>query len=257
MIIKGAVNLRGIWKSLEVGVENLIRFNHVAKRTFGVLSLISIAVGFLGCMYCPSPPPPLPSLLYIYYTGTGTPSATMQQHLAPLNLDFQSSTTLPDDLSDYDVIIVYSPNLGASEGARLGAFVDAGGGVALIEATPFYMGLANIASWFGASGYTNAGICTPALVVIDDPFSTGFSVGDEVAKSSCSYGGSAAIINLVPTATLVAAWTPPGDQAFSFVHEYGDGRVYYHAQFGGEYPSENSWDLFLGGIRWLLGQVEL
>ncbi len=185
-----------------------------------------------------------PRALYVYGSGA-TDAATMKTQLTLAGLHVTTAQTAPRDLSRYRVVVaeVAAPPADAIRNYLLG-----GGGVVLIEATPYYLGVNETTDWFGATQYVNAGDCIYASIVADRPLGTTFVVGEPVARSSCAHGGPAAYTRLLENTVRIAEWAD--GTVFAFTHLFARGRVYYQAQFGGAYRGQDTWTLFRAGVRW-------
>ncbi len=190
----------------------------------------------------------------LYVHGAGAVSTgLMEEKLKEKGFKVTSEALAPADLTAYNVVVAH---VNAPAPRYLEAFLARGGGVVLLEATPYYLGMADVADWFGASTYMNAGVCAPAVIDLDAPFGTHFKTGDVVAKSACAWEGAAAVTDLAKDAISIAHWVDP-DCIFAFARQVGDGRVYYQAQFGGAYEGEDAWDLFVAGVQWAAGLTDL
>jgi hypothetical protein len=143
----------------------------------------------------------------------------------------------PNDLSEYDVVVIFAyyalePNMEP----LIRKYIQAGGSVVLIGATPSYLvayskslgcsnNIESIADWFGASRYRNGG--GSISVVVDNPLGTSFSLNEHIFVGS---GISAAAIGSLSSDSKAIALYDTGG-VVAFTHEYGDGRVYYQAYF--------------------------
>jgi hypothetical protein len=183
--------------------------------------------------------------LYVFGKGATAPEV-MATNLASAGFRVQTASVAPSDLSKYAVVICH---VNAPAPAILEDYIGSGGGVVLLEATPYYLGIQDVAEWLGASAYANAEKCEDAVVTGTRPFSTSFEVGSVVAKTSCVWEGAAAMADLLQSAELIAKWEI-SELVYAFTNRYGRGRVYYQAQFGGAYEGEEAWTLFLAGTRW-------
>ncbi len=140
---------------------------------------------------------------------------------------YQEVTTLPGDLSGYDLIILYvGPTADPYWGVQLGTFLNNGGRVLSLGASCFYL----VADWTGAD-YGNGG--GQARVVFDAP-SFGLHEGDIVDSSNNASDPSyrcaaAAWYNLWPGAVELARWEPNpngadcGQSTYAFGYPYGAG----------------------------------
>ncbi len=196
----------------------------------------------------PSPAASTLRALYIYGSGSTNP-ALMIEKLQSAGFYVATAAIAPSGLDDYSLVVAH---VNAASPEQLATFVRRGGGLVMLEATPYYLGVSDIAAWLGAHKYVNAAVCVYARVATDHPMGTEFVTGDIVAKSACAWEGAAAMAELDADAVVFARWESP-DCAFAFGHRYGDGRVYYQAQFGGAYVGEAAWTLFLAGARWATG----
>ncbi|MEW5826363.1 MAG: hypothetical protein AB1778_05975 [Candidatus Bipolaricaulota bacterium] len=188
--------------------------------------------------------------LYVHGIGAIEPEF-MKAQLEAVGFSVDTAAIAPEDLTPYEVVVCH---VNAPDPGILEDYLDGGGGVVLLEATPYYLGVADIASWFGAATYANADDCIEAKLVSRGPLPLTLDVGDVVAKSACAWGGPAAMTGLAEDSVLLAEWASPQGYAFAFARTLPtNGRVYYQAQFAGAYEGERAWDLFLTATRWTAG----
>jgi len=221
----------------------------------GLLGVVLPLLLLTGAPVSPSDevsPPPLASAgtsvgtaLYVFAKGATDPES-MAANLGSAGFRVQTASVAPTDLSRYAVIVCH---VNAPAPEALERYLVGGGGVVLLEATPYYLGMEDVAEWLGAARYANAEKCENAVVMKNEPFSTSFGIGSVVAKSSCIWEGAAAMADLLDTAERIAEWEN-SELAYAFANRYGRGRVYYQAQFGGAYEGEEAWTLFLAGTCW-------
>jgi hypothetical protein len=143
---------------------------------------------------------------------------------------------VPDDLSDYDVVVIFAYYaVEPRHESLIREYVNNGGNVVLIAGTQSYLvsyskklscstDLSSIEDWFGASTYSNK--VGPSHVAFDNPFDTSL-LTNEVLYTGLS--SNAAIGSLSNEAEAIAYWD--SGEVFAFTHDYGAGRVYYHASF--------------------------
>ncbi len=143
---------------------------------------------------------------------------------------------VPDDLSDYDVVVIFAYYaVEPHHETLIRDYINNGGNVVLVAGTQSYLvsyskklscstDLGSIEDWFGASIYLNR--VGSSRVAFDNPFDTTL-VSNEVLYTGLS--SNAAIGSLSNEAEAIAYWD--SDKIFAFTHEYGAGRVYYHASF--------------------------
>jgi hypothetical protein len=150
---------------------------------------------------------------------------------------------IPANLSQYN--LVYLEAYFACEPANepaIRSYVFNGGGVQIWGGAMCYLAyysktmdteqdLSGVASWFGASYYVNAG--GVARVSVANPLGTSLNVGDPlVASVGCSCAG---ITSIGADSQVVAVWDDGA--TFAFMHEYGQGRVYWQAAHQNTTPS--------------------
>jgi hypothetical protein len=193
-------------------------------------------------------------ILYVHTDG-GTAPTVMVERLSAVGYTVTVMSSVPPNTAAFDGIVVHA-NLGEQDAERLEQFAAAGGGVVLLEASAYYMGMANVGDWVGASGYTNASRDTPAVTVGENPFGSSFDSYEEVVRSAVDWGGAAAMEGLALAATPVAIWDEPGVLSYAHTHPHELGRVYYQAQLGGEEVSEAAWELLLSGLGWAVGTLD-
>ena len=143
---------------------------------------------------------------------------------------------VPDDLTPYDVIVMYAyyavePHLES----LIREYIYNGGNVVLLSGIPTYFtihsktlntgyDLERIEDWFGASRYRNDG--GYVRVAFDNPFGTSLLTSE---VSIFEGSGNAAVSSLRNGAKPIAYYDSGG--VFAFTYEFGDGRVYYQANF--------------------------
>jgi hypothetical protein len=155
--------------------------------------------------------------------------------LTNFGLEVSFAADIPENLDDYDVVVLHAYYAIEPKYANLiKAYVANGGGVALVEASPCYFAnycknmnpscdLTSIKEWFGANQYANAG-GSPRLVV-NNPFGASLLTSDTLLRWP---GHSrAAVTSLDSNAQVIALWDDGFTYAFS--RKYGEGRIYYQA----------------------------
>lgn len=162
--------------------------------------------------------------------------------LEQFGFNVQFAGDVPDNLTGYDVVIIYAYwAVEPSQCSLIQNYLANGGGVVLLAGVPEFFrcyckdwwtyrcSTANeslgMQEWFGADAYLNTG--GYANVTVDNPFGTGLSAGESLIQGS-GYS-NAAEDGLHDATQLVAAWG--AGYAFAFTHEYGPGRVFYQATF--------------------------
>jgi len=143
---------------------------------------------------------------------------------------------VPEDLSDYDVVVIFAYYaVEPRHESLIREYINNGGNVVLLAGTQNYLvsyskklscstNLVSIEALFGASTYLNR--VSPSCVAFDNPFGT-FSLTNEVLYTG--FSSNAAISSLSNEAEAIAYWD--SGSVFPFLHEYGAGRVYYHVSF--------------------------
>jgi hypothetical protein len=146
------------------------------------------------------------------------------------------SGDVPEDLSDYDVVVIFAYYaVEPRHEPLIREYINNGGSVVLVAGTQSYLAsyskslscstdLERIEDWFGASTYLNR--VGPARVAFDNPFDTSL-LANEVLYTGLS--SNAAVSSLSGDAEAIAFWD--SGKVFAFTHEYGSGRVYYQASF--------------------------
>lgn len=152
-----------------------------------------------------------------------------------LNVTFAGD--VPSDLSGYDVVVIESYwACEPGDEPIIRNYISSGGGVVIIAGVPGYlvtysknwyigMDLSSIQEWFGASLYENTG--GYARIVVDHPFGTYLLEGDTVFTGLTQSHAAAA--SLDEDARVVARWS--AGVCFAFTHTFGQGRVYYQADY--------------------------
>lgn len=151
--------------------------------------------------------------------------------------DFAVDTfaTIPDNLSQYS--LVYLEAYLACEPVNEPAiriYISSGGGVLMWQGSICYVAyysktwntgqdLSDVADWFGASYFINTG--GDAYVSVPYPLGTNLTSGEQLVTD---VGHSDAGIRSVSTGSQVLATWFDGS-TFAFIHQYGQGRVYWQA----------------------------
>jgi hypothetical protein len=142
---------------------------------------------------------------------------------------------IPANLSQYS--LVYLEAYFACEPANepaIRSYVFNGGGVLVWQGAISYLAyyskssnigqdLSSVASWFGASYFVNTG--GAAYVSVANPLGASLNLGDPLVAgigSSC-----VGITSMSLNSQVLAVWDD--GSTFAFVHEYGQGRVYWQA----------------------------
>ncbi len=148
---------------------------------------------------------------------------------------------LPENLSDYDLVVLYAYYAVEPQHAQLiSDYILNGGNVVIISGTPCYLAdysktlstttnLTSIHEWLGCSGYANA--AGTVNTVFDNPFGTSLLASDILFENDIWW--HAAVTSLNEDSQAIAFWS--SGSVFAFTHEYGDGRVYYQALVNQEF----------------------
>jgi hypothetical protein len=156
---------------------------------------------------------------------------------------------IPQNLNDYDLVLLEA--IWAVEPRHEPLFrnyINNGGGVMIQGPVPCFFSvyckdrwpyrageypngpggtdLTKFQDWFGAREYVNTGGI--AKLTVDDPFGTALQSGTIIHNGQGF--SAAAVTGMSSDATIFARWDL-GGYVFAFTHEYGQGRVYYQAQF--------------------------
>jgi hypothetical protein len=153
-----------------------------------------------------------------------------------LNVSF--SGDIPQDLSNYDVVVISSYFACAPSYSKIiKDYIAGGGGVVLFAGVPealrcYFRGTGGYgiptdplsvdnSDWLGFTGYVNTG--GPAYFALNSPIGTEYSSGDQVMFAN---GHSAAAVTGA-NGSIIALWQT--GEVFACSHEYGLGRLYYQA----------------------------
>jgi YD repeat-containing protein len=196
-----------------------------------------------------------PMALYAPYGDTSNPN--IDEMLTQEGFGIRHSNDIPGDLSNYSLMILHrNEACSPSAAASIKSFVQYGGGAIIMGECPKYLAgntedLSSISDWFGAGAYgTDGGY---ASVTINHPFGTDLLVGDKVDYLSSNDVPS--VISLNPETTAISTWASFG-KTHSFIHSFGQGRVFYYAGDPGycQDPDQqivlNSLTLFEEGLLW-------
>jgi hypothetical protein len=148
---------------------------------------------------------------------------------------------IPENLSDYDLVVLYAYYAAEPIHAPLiRDYVFNGGNVILLSGTIAYFAdysktlslttdLTSIQEWAGCSLYSNAGgTVNPAF---DNPLGTSFSTSDILFSNEIWWHAAASSLN--EDSQPIAYWD--SGTVFAYTYEYGDGRVYYQALVNQEF----------------------
>jgi len=161
-------------------------------------------------------------------------SQSIRQALEQTGFTVESAGDLPENLSDYDLVVIHA--YWAVEPRHMPLirdYVFNGGSVVILAGVPAYLntyckdwwpGNSMLPEWLGGGLYINAG--GNVTVTVNNPFGTAFSAGDSILYANTS---SCAAVSSVANGQVVARWS--SGSVFAFTNEYGQGRVYYQATF--------------------------
>lgn len=160
-----------------------------------------------------------------------TPNSTVSSILNELGLNVTTSTTIPPNLSSYDLVICSEYSACNTTTANyVGSYVQNGGGAILMGGTPSVFcggGFSTncISSWFGTSQYSNVGV-SYAKVEMNNPLNTSLNQNDIIGECT-GWGGAA--VKSVSNATVLAKWDYGSGNIHSFVRSYQNGKVAFWA----------------------------
>jgi hypothetical protein len=172
---------------------------------------------------------------------------SIAQTLRQYGFDVDFTADIPQDLSNYDLVVVQA--FWAVEPRHVQLFrsyINNGGGVVILNGVPCYFSvyckdcwpyragdyptgpggtdLTKFQDWFGAAQYVNTG--GTARLTVDNPFGTALTSGTVVRYDEGF--SAAAVTGLSNDSTVLARWDN-GGFVFAYTHEYGQGRLYYQA----------------------------
>jgi PKD repeat protein len=160
------------------------------------------------------------------------------------DLDVNFAGDIPSNLSSYSLVVLDAYWAVEPRHCQLiRDYIANGGGVVFLAGVPEYFraysktwgcyGLpSDIASlgmeeWLGATDYENTGLHAYVSLVVDNPFGTSLLKGDNIFVGSSNSHASMASLN--GDSQVVATWS--SGFYFAYNHTYGQGRVYYQADF--------------------------
>jgi len=190
------------------------------------------ALAMIACLFVGPVATAGGNCLYVHAVPDPT-SSVMRAACRDAGLAFDELDYLPADLSPYEVLVVHV-NSFRDWGTPLCDFVEVGGGLMTIGATPYFVGMPPC---IGASSYVNSGgQARVVLGILRTPI-PGVHQGDIIQSSNNAdpdFGCAAAgLAGLAPTARLIAQWepNPNGPSCGTAVHalsnRYGDGLHVY------------------------------
>lgn len=170
--------------------------------------------------------------------------SSVSQTLEQWGFEVTFSGDMPENLSDYDLVVIEAYYAIEPKHAPLiKEYISHGGGVVILAGVPCYFSvycrdwwpyrfggtnLMSIQDWFGGRFYVNTG--GVARVVVNNPLGTSLQANDVVYTRDDS--GAKSIVELNSNAQVIARWD--SGEVYAFIHEYGEGRVFYH---GGEFST--------------------
>ncbi|MEO0228267.1 MAG: FG-GAP-like repeat-containing protein [candidate division WOR-3 bacterium] len=203
-----------------------------------------------------------PMAIYLPYANI--PNPNIDEILIQKGFGINHSDSAPSNLTDYSLLILQSYEASNQSAAdRIRDFVQSGGGAIIMSGTPSRLAsptpgvgtidLSYIKDWFGASWYGND--CGYATIVKDHPFGTDLVINDKVNYCPTDECWAAAVYGLTSNATAISQWSNKV-RIDSFIHTFGQGRVFYYAGSPGysEDPDptliDNGLTLFEAGLAW-------
>jgi len=178
-------------------------------------------------------PNPLTPDPYAYLPARTSISSILGQY----GFSVELAADIPTTLTEYDVVVITAYwAVEPRHEPLIRNYVSNGGSVVLISAVPAYFvaydkdlwpttDLNSIQEWFGARMYMNTG--GYANVTVDNPVGTPLLTGDTLVEER-GYS-SAAVTSLNNDTLVLAKWGT--ELIFAFTYEYGEGRIYYQAEF--------------------------
>jgi hypothetical protein len=204
------------------------------------------------------PTTPTGNLKALYVPSGDSMNPYINELLTIHGLEIDQRAQIPNDLTNYDLIIVSKNEACNSTSANsIRNFVLNGGGAIIMNDTPRFLadGLDNLSSirdWFGAGWHGNDG--GYGVIAIDHPFGTDLLINDNVDYSA---SGGTSIYDLNSETTAISTWNS-NRGTHSFIHNFGQGRVFYYASNPGhsDNPTQEILDnglvLFEAGLLWTL-----
>ncbi|WMW23066.1 PKD domain-containing protein [Methanolobus mangrovi] len=198
--------------------------------------------------------------LFVTYESADIESYSLYNRLINEGFNITRSVSIPEDMNEYDLVIVQSYDACWQTTANyMKEYIANGGGAVLVSGVPSnfpkeyqeigssfgYYDISYISEWFGTARYENVGV-SDATITMDNPFGTTLISGDYLAH--CSGWGGAAVSNLNQDTTMnLAMWDYSSDRIFAFTNNYGAGRMFYTAALN---SSEKLNELELAGALW-------
>jgi hypothetical protein len=179
-------------------------------------------------------------------------SQTLLETLQQEDFNVETAGDIPENLSNYDLVLLHSYwAVEPKHEPLLKDYVLNGGSLVILAGVPcclnveckdWWPGGSTLPEWLGGGYYVNAG--GDITIAVDNPFGTTLLAGDTILHTN-SY--SCAAVNSPTSGQIIARWntgyTYPNDLdegfnnnynqdlAFAFTNEFGQGRVYYQADF--------------------------
>lgn len=210
----------------------------------------SVLVGLLG----PTPCPRAVAGQKALYVAGSSPDF-VSGLLGDAGFSVELSTTIPSNLSPWDVVVVRNYDACNSQTADyLRDYLSQGGGVVLSGGTPHYLGVSHISEWLGAASYGNAGP-GDAILVVDHPFGTDLAAGQLI--SYATLGACAALESLLPSATELVQWQVGGSRhsTYALQNEWNSGRLFYNSSAALSSLEEQKF--YKAGVHWAASPFEI
>ncbi len=203
--------------------------------------------------------------LALYIPSGNSPNPNIDEIMVENGLGIKHDTAIPNDLSDYNILIV------SEEGAcnpttanYINIFLQGGGSAILMGGTPNALAgntgdLSSISDWFGAGLYGNdCGYAT----IINNPIGANLSVNDSVDYSVTGSCLADSVYGENPETIIISTWATQG-RTHSFIHSFGPGRVFYYSGNPGYSEDQNPITvgngliLFEAGLLWAVADCPM
>ena len=196
--------------------------------------------------------------LALYVPSGDSPNPNIDEIMIENGLGIKHSNEIPTNLNNYNALIVSKNEAcNLTTANYIKNFVQNGDGAIIMGGTPKLLAgdtdnLSTIIDWFGAGWYGND--CGYGTIIANNSLGTDLLINDKLDYAPTNTCGGASVYNLNADSTWISRWG--GGRTHSFIHSFGQGRIFYYAGnpgFSGDPDPEileNGHELFEAGLLW-------